>query len=371
MTCESSVPRRPLRAFLPALRRRPHATRRPMQSEGRSRAAASWSSMPVSQFQAASDELVSGRPHSKYYRGVERPTSLPVPSAAFEIVSAMPQCLQSRAPKTSSLDLPAWVENTNRHTLQSGGGIVDDELVPWMQLPQPEFSGIKRAQYRETALYSEPGSHDLSRAYATDEVACPQPRPPVVSWASWATFGMGDNYSCYEEPFTFKRGVSSVSGVVDDITYYADASGEDRDSVSSRRGSSLSIKCQGHNTLEVAPLAFGQQAAQRVEDGLVPNSYGSEFMDWAENGSSGRSSPCYSEWAYEEFATPLAPARARIVHISGDFSQFPTRSTTLFRRDSCEASIDEVTNPDLSASQESTPETPPESPSTPFPPYHH
>lgn len=207
MTCES-IPRRPLRAVLPTLQRRPHVTSRPTQGQGRSRAAASWSSMPVSRAQAVSDEMVSGKPRLICYHGDDMPSPLPVPSATFEIVSAMPECLQSRAQETS-LDLPAWVENTNRHTLQSGGGVVDEEMVPWMQLPQSEsFSGISRAHYRETPLYSEAGSPDLSRAYVTDEVACPQPRPPIVSWASWATFGLGDSYGEVRIP---KLGVTAAT----------------------------------------------------------------------------------------------------------------------------------------------------------------
>lgn len=222
----------------------------------------------------------------------------PVPSATFEIVSAMPECLQSRAEETS-IDLSAWVEHTNRHTLQSGGGVVDEELVPWMQLPQPEFSGIDKSQYRETPLYSESGSPDLSRAYAMDEVACPQPRPPIVSWASWTTFGFGESYTGLETLASLKRGASSDPEVGDDISYYGDASGEDRPSVSPRRSSTLSIKCQGHNVLELPPLTFGQPTSQPVEESVLPDSHGCDFMDWAENGSSGRSSPCYSEGAYE------------------------------------------------------------------------
>ena len=295
MTCES-IPRRPLRAVSPTLQRRPHVTRRPTQGQGRSRAAASWSSMPVSRAQAVSDEMVSGKPHPISYHGDDMPSPLPVPSATFEIVSAMPECLQSRAQETR-LDLPAWVENTNRHTLQSGGGVVDEELVPWMQLPQTElFSGISKALYRETPLYSEAGSPDLARAYVTDEVACPQPRPPIVSWASWATFGLGDSYAGFEAPISLKKGADSE--VRDDCSYYGDASGEDRASVSSRQNSDLSIKCKGNNIPQLPPLTFGRQAAQRVEEGLLPNSHGYDFMDWAEK-SSGRSSPCYSECAYE------------------------------------------------------------------------
>lgn len=222
----------------------------------------------------------------------------PVPSATFEIVSAMPECLQVRA-RESSLDLSAWVENTNRCTLQLGGGVADDELVPWMQLPQPEFSGIDKSQYRETPLYSEAGSADLSRAYVTDEVACPQPRPPIVSWASWATFGVGENYTGFESSIAPKRGASSNSQAGADISYYGDASGEDRASISSRRNSGLSIKCQGHNILELPLFEFSQPAAQPVEESVLPDSQGCDFMDWAENGSSGGSSPCYSECAYE------------------------------------------------------------------------
>lgn len=244
--------------------------------------------MPVSRAQAVSDEMVSGKPHPIYYHGDDMPSPLPVPSATFEIVSAMPECLQSRAQETS-LDLPAWVENTNRHTLQSGGGIVDEELLPWMQLPQTElFSGISKALYRETPLYSEAGSPDLARAYVTDEVACPQPRPPIVSWASWATFGLGDSYAGFEAPISLKKGADSE--VRDDCSYYGDASGEDRASVSSRQNSDLSIKCKGNNIPQLPPLTFGRQAAQRVEEGLLPNSHGYDFMDWAEK-SSGRSSP--------------------------------------------------------------------------------
>ncbi|OBT51138.1 hypothetical protein VE04_08930, partial [Pseudogymnoascus sp. 24MN13] len=291
--------------------------------------------MPESraQVQAISDEFVSGMPRPKCYYGDEMPGPLPVASATFEIVSAMPGYMQE-----TSLDLPAWVENTNRHTLKSGGGVVDEELVPWMQMPQPElFSGISKEQYRETPLYSEAGSPNLARAYVTDEVACPQPRPPIVSWASWATFGAGDNFADFEALISPKRGSSSDCEAGDDNSYYGDASGEDRALVSSRRSSALSIKCQGHNIAELAPLTFGQSVTQQVEESVVPNSMGSEFMDWAGN-RSGRSSPCYSECAYEEFATPLAPARARIIHISGDSSQFPTRSTSLFQRDSSEPS---------------------------------
>ncbi|KFY70372.1 hypothetical protein V499_09224 [Pseudogymnoascus sp. VKM F-103] len=302
MGCESSTHPR-LRAVLPALQRRPHVTRRSTQGQGqgqgqgRSRAAASWSSMPESraQVQAVSDEFVSGMPRPKCYYGDEMPGPLPVASATFEIVSAMPECM-----KETSLDLPAWVENTNRHTLKSGGGVVDEELVPWMQMPQPElFSGISKEQYRETPLYSEAGSPNLARAYVTDEVACPQPRPPIVSWASWETFGLGDNFADFEALISPKRGASSNSGAGDGRSYYGDASREDGVSVSSRRSSGLSIKCQGHNIPELAPLTFGQSVTQQVEDSMVPTSMGSEFMDWAGNRGSGRSSPCYSEGVYE------------------------------------------------------------------------
>lgn len=251
--------------------------------------------MPESRAQAVSDEMVSGMLRPKCYYGDEMPGPLPVASATFEIVSAMPECLQE-----TSLDLPAWVENANRHTLKSGGGVVDEELVPWMQMPQPElFSGISKDQYRETPLYSEAGSPDLSRAYTTDEVVCPQPRPPIVSWASWTTFGLSDNYADFETQISHKRGASSDSGVGDDRSYYGDTSGEDGASVSSQQSSALSIKCQGHNIPELAPLTFGQSVTQQVEDSVVPNSIGSEFMNWVGNGSSGRSSPCYSECAYE------------------------------------------------------------------------
>ncbi|ELR02689.1 hypothetical protein GMDG_05638 [Pseudogymnoascus destructans 20631-21] len=371
MACESS-PRPRLRAVLSALQRRPHVIRRAMQGQGRSRAAASWSSMPESraQVQAVGDEFVSGILRPKCYYGDEMPGPLPVASATFEIVSAMPECLPQMG-----LDLPAWVENTNRHTLQSGGGIVDEDLVPWMQMPQPElFSGISRAQYRETPLYSEAGSPDLSRAYVTDEVACPQPRPPIVSWASWATFGLGDSYAGFESQISPKRGSSSDCEAGDDNSYYGDAYGEDGASVSSRQSSALSIKCQGHNISELAPVTFGQSVTQQVEESVVPNSMGSEFMDWAGSGSSGRSSPCYSECAYEEFATPLAPARARIVHISGDCSQFPTRSTSLFQRGSSEhspvrVSMDQVANPARHPASPDTPDSTPKSHSRPFTPY--
>lgn len=292
-----SFPRPPLRAILPALKRRPHVTRRTTQGEGRSRAAASWSSMPASRARPVSDEMVSGRPRPMCYRDDDMSRPLPpVPSATFEIVSAMPECLQVRA-REPSLDLSAWVENTNRYTLQ--GGIVDEELVPWMQLPQPEFSGIDKSHYRDTPLYSEAGSPDLSRAYPTDEVACPQPRPPIVSWASWATFGVCENYTGSESSISPKRGASSNCQAGDDISYYGGASGEDRASVSSQQNSTLSIKCQGHNILELPPLALGQPAAQPVEESVLPDSHACDFMDWAENGSSGGSSPCYSECAYE------------------------------------------------------------------------
>ncbi|KFY48239.1 hypothetical protein V496_10301, partial [Pseudogymnoascus sp. VKM F-4515 (FW-2607)] len=371
-----SFPRPPLRAILPALKRRPHVTRRPTQGEGRSRAAASWSSMPASRARPVSDEMVSGRPRPMRYRADDLSRPLPpVPSATFEIVSAMPECLQVRA-RESSLDLSAWVENTNRCTLQLGGGVADDELVPWMQLPQPEFSGIDKSQYRETPLYSEAGSADLSRAYVTDEVACPQPRPPIVSWASWATFGVGENYTGFESSIAPKRGASSNPQAGDDVSYYGDASGEDRASVSSRQNSGLSIKCQGHNILELPLFEFGQPAAQPVDESVLPDSQGCDFMDWAENGSSGGSSPCYSECAYEEFATPLAPARARIVHISGDYSQFPSRSTSLFQRDSepSPASVpmdEEVAAPNIHPASPETPNCSPKSRPRPFTPYPH
>ncbi|OBT82555.1 hypothetical protein VE02_08537 [Pseudogymnoascus sp. 03VT05] len=378
MGCESSHRPR-LRAVLPALQRRPHVTRRSTQGQGqgqgRSRAAASWSSMSESraQAQAVSDKFVSGMLRPKCYYGDEMPGRLPpVPSASFEIVSAMPECLQE-----TSLDLPAWVENTNHHTLQLGGGAVDEELVPWMQMPQPElFSGISKEKYRETPLYSEAGSPDLSRAYFTDEVACPQPRPPIVSWASWTTFGLGDNYADFETLISPKRGSSSHCEAGDDNSNYGDASGEDGASISSRRGSALSIKCQGHNIPELAPTTFGQSVTQQVEESVVPISMSSEFMDWAGDWSSGQSSPCYSERAYEEFATPLAPARARIVHISGDSSQFSTRSTSLFQRDSSEysparISMDEVATPARHPASPDTPDSTPKSRSRPFTPYPH
>ncbi|OBT63882.1 hypothetical protein VE03_06611 [Pseudogymnoascus sp. 23342-1-I1] len=389
MACEPS----PRRALLPMLKRRPHATRRPTQGEGGGAgAAASWSSMPESTVRPVSDEMVSGRLHPMCYYGGDMPNPLlPVPSASFEIVSAMPECLESRERETS-LDLDAWVENTNRHTHQAGGGVVDEELVPWMQLPQPEFSGISKDQYRDTPLYSAHGSPDLSRAYVTKEVACPQPRPPIVSWASWATFGFGESYAGLETLASLKRGASPVSRIWDDISYYGDASGEDRASVSSPQSSSLSIKCQGRDILELPPLTFGQPAAQPVEESLLPGSHGSDFMDWAENGGSGRSSPCYSECAYEvgnqlssdglsinacqEFATPLAPARARIVHISGDYSQFPSRSTSLFQRGSSESSparvpMDEASPPNLRPASPETPNRSPISRPRPFTPYPH
>ncbi|KFY39098.1 hypothetical protein V494_04113 [Pseudogymnoascus sp. VKM F-4513 (FW-928)] len=252
--------------------------------------------MPVSHAPSASDEFVSGRPRPTSLFAAETSPPLPVPSATFEIVSAMPECLQSR-PKPTSLDLPGWVDNTNRHTIQSPGGIVDDEMIPWMQLPQPEFSGISKAQYRETPLYSGPGSPDLTRAYATEEVQCPQPRPRIPSWA---TFGFaGDSYPGFEVPASLSRGSLAGSGARNGSSYYGDASEDERASVLSRRSSGLSIMCQGHSALELSPLAFEQPTAQPVAENTLPKSTGCEFMDWAENESSGRSSMCYSERAYE------------------------------------------------------------------------
>ena len=92
--------------------------------------------------------------------------------------------------------------------------------------------------FRSTPLYSEPGSPDLSRAYATNEVVCPQPRPPIVSWA---TFGLGASYDSSETPIWLKV-VSRDSEVGDGSSYHGDAAGEERASVSLRRSSALSIK---------------------------------------------------------------------------------------------------------------------------------
>ncbi|KFY27599.1 hypothetical protein V491_00831, partial [Pseudogymnoascus sp. VKM F-3775] len=98
--------------------------------------------------------------------------------------------------------------------------------------------------------------------------------------------------------FELEKGAVDGGARDDSSSYYGDASGEDRASVSSRR-SGFSIKCQGHEILELAALAFGQPAGHPLEESVVPNFLGADFMDWVENGSSNRSSMCYSECAYE------------------------------------------------------------------------
>ena len=284
------------------LQRRPHVTRWSMQgAKSHSTAVSSWSSMPPSRLEAAGSELSKQNPLSTCYHNDETPSSPISPHSGSGMSPAFPECIQPSAPK-ASLDLSAWVDNTNRFTRKSQSGLPSTEreigvekIVPWMQMSQQGlFNGVRRTKYRETPLYSEPGSLALSRAYGSDELPWLKLR---ATNSSWGTFGMSNSHSGSDSSSCSKD--SSTDFEASSASDDGNVCGEERVSVSSWRSSALSIQCRGDHTLATTPMQLVQLPTPRFEENEPPKPHTSAFTDWAEGGSSGRSSPYCSDYVYE------------------------------------------------------------------------
>lgn len=254
--------------------------------------------VPSSQNQSARSKKFKQSLLSKFHCTDEAPNPLADSQPGSGMSPEFPECILPIASQ-ASLDLFAWIDHTNSLTHQSRPGHPSigredavDDIVPWMQLSQEGlFDGVSRANYRETPLYSEPGSPALSRAYGSDSQTRSKLR---VSNVSCGTFGRCDTYaasdssSCNGGASTdFSSGEESVSG-------------EGVVSISTRKDSPLSIQCQGSHSLEITPMGTDQLLSPRFEENELPDLQTSfTFTDWAEAESSGRSSPCYSDYVYE------------------------------------------------------------------------
>jgi hypothetical protein len=178
--------------------------------------------------------------------------------------------------------------------------ISDDEValdhnhIPWMHSPQDSqmLNDVFPGRYRETPIYSEPGSPMLARAYFSEEDACYECPPPGAACEELCIV------SSYEE--------SSDSGSFESFTDSSISLHESKPqnlatkvsmSFISSRTSALSIQCIGQKTSDgktgelkdkprLAP-AFEMPSVDRVESDIPDK--------WIDSDSSRCSSPDSSD----------------------------------------------------------------------------
>lgn len=296
MDCDSSLPIRY------ALQRRPHVTRRPMQGVViRPMAARSSGVVAECRPLISCSESFDLHPSSTSYYHDEMSTAstslLSISSMESELPAAiLPAYSHSSSPKPN-IDVRAWVDDTNLHTCpptsdSTGQGILTEIPAPWMQLPQQDlFRDVHRTSYRETALYSEPGSLSLSRAYNTDELPFVGSR---ISDASWETFGLCANHRGPESVVSCGMSTSEIEPS-DLSSVNGNATWPEKESLSS----GLSIKCQGEYPIDPKSMKDRPVLVPVSRRSGRRDNFNFPFSDWSEDGDSECCSPCCSEYAQE------------------------------------------------------------------------
>jgi len=235
----------------------------------------------------------------------ESPSSAGSRRSVSGMKSLLPLKLQS-TPPMPSLDVSAWIDNTIRQTRSSNAFDIlprhqEDsiqERVPWKASHHHEtFTDISQPRYRETAVYSEPGSPSLSRAYASDEEL------RTISRASDAA--SRDRLGTFYTSSLSESVLSSDDDALSDCAA-PDAPGESshtsgiiRDSLLSPRDSGLSIKCQGEYAMEAAWLNPTRRLASGFEETYKSTALHSASESWIESDSSRCSSSLGSDEVYD------------------------------------------------------------------------